>query len=189
MKVYLVRHAETIENVKGFIMGHQHGTISQGGIRQAELIAQKLKDTHFDIARSSDLSRAEYTANVLLKYHPDTKLKLSKELREIDFGKFTGRSKHKVNWEDFPDGGEGLQDIQKRAKVFLDKLYKFHSEKSILLVSHNGFNKAILTILMGKDAKHMDELENQHPTALNIFSVTNSNEYILEVMNNVDHLS
>lgn len=56
--VYIVRHGETAENRQGIIQGHLDTQLNAIGEEQATLVADALKLVPFDIAYSSDLSRA-----------------------------------------------------------------------------------------------------------------------------------
>ncbi|MGE5393024.1 MAG: histidine phosphatase family protein, partial [Candidatus Saccharibacteria bacterium] len=42
MKLFIVRHGETIENAKKVLMGHHPGTLSAIGKKQAKALAKKL---------------------------------------------------------------------------------------------------------------------------------------------------
>lgn len=56
--IYIVRHGETDENRQGIMQGHQNTLLNSEGLAQAQRVADALKSTPFDIAFSSDLSRA-----------------------------------------------------------------------------------------------------------------------------------
>ena len=56
--VYVVRHGETDANRQEIIQGHLDTHLNEAGLAQAELVASALKDVAFDIAFTSDLSRA-----------------------------------------------------------------------------------------------------------------------------------
>ena len=48
MKLVLTRHGETIENKKGIHQGWLPGNRSKQGIKQAELLAERLKSIKID---------------------------------------------------------------------------------------------------------------------------------------------
>lgn len=87
---YLVRHGETEWNVKGLLQGHQDSPLTKKGEQQAHELSVMLSTIHFDAVYSSDLHRAQHTAQILasgrkVKHfsHP--------ALREFNFGKYEGR--------------------------------------------------------------------------------------------------
>lgn len=59
VKVYLVRHGETAANKDGVIQGQLNTQLNEEGIRQAGLLAERLKDVPFQLAFTSDLERAK----------------------------------------------------------------------------------------------------------------------------------
>lgn len=65
-KIYLVRHGETDANRKRIIQGHLDIPLSEIGLEQAALVASALRVIKFDIALSSDLSRATAVSTMTL---------------------------------------------------------------------------------------------------------------------------
>jgi len=57
-RVYLVRHGETEGNRKKIIQGQLDIPLNQTGSDQAARVAEVLRTIKFDVALSSDLSRA-----------------------------------------------------------------------------------------------------------------------------------
>ena len=62
MKIYLVRHGETDWNNEKRLQGWADISLNAKGVKEAEVVAEKLMDVHFDDAFCSDLERAEVTA-------------------------------------------------------------------------------------------------------------------------------
>lgn len=65
-KIYLVRHGETDANRKRIIQGQLDIPLSEIGLEQAALVASALRVIKFDIALSSDLSRATAVSTMTL---------------------------------------------------------------------------------------------------------------------------
>jgi len=61
MKVTIMRHAETPANRERIIQGHQGGTLSDYGKKQAKRVSKRLMYEHIDIIYTSDLKRAVQT--------------------------------------------------------------------------------------------------------------------------------
>ena len=87
MIIYLIRH------------GRQNSTdcnvnvpLSAEGIRQAELLGERMKNYKIDALYSSDLKRAVETAQVAFKDCPELadNIKIRPGIAEIDFGSLTG---------------------------------------------------------------------------------------------------
>ena len=146
MRIIIVRHGETKENHQGILQGHSHGTLSKTGKQQVKKVALRLQKEKIDIAYLSDLGRVVDTAQAILKYHPNTKVFYSKDLREQDHGVFTGVHKSKfhearqrVSFRRFrPKGGESFMQVRQRVRGFYTKLVSKHHKKTILIVSHGA---------------------------------------------------
>ena len=92
MKIYILRHGETVWNFKGITQGRSNNRLSSNGKEQVEKIAIDYKDVKFDEIFVSPLMRTIQTANIMNKYH-NKKLIRDERIIEIDQGKFTGRRK------------------------------------------------------------------------------------------------
>lgn len=155
MKLTVARHGQTEENLAGIVQGHLQGRLTKKGIGQAESLAVRLRDNHFDHIYSSDLDRCVDTAREVVKYHPSTKIELTKDLRETSFGDVEGISKFDVDWEGHqgsfldkkPTNGESISDLRKRVIRFLDQLKKERSNQNILFITHAGPMRVIKSYL------------------------------------------
>jgi len=96
MQLFLVRHGETIENKESIIQGHMPGKLSLKGIKQTEQIAERLKIENFDYIYSSDLARAADTAKTIAKFHPNSNMIFTKNLREQNLGELQGKQRNIV---------------------------------------------------------------------------------------------
>jgi broad specificity phosphatase PhoE len=63
-KVYFVRHGETTYNAEDKVQDHSP-TLTEKGIRQAELVGHRLEHLSFDTLVSSDYERTRQTADVV----------------------------------------------------------------------------------------------------------------------------
>jgi len=157
---YLLRHGKTENNQKSIIMGARIDTpLTESGLANADVLANKLRGIKFDHVYSSDLGRAFITAHIIVeKLKIESKLSPAKELREIDYGDYTYRQKEEVKKECpeyktsaefiFPNG-ESFNLMQKRAVYFVKKLEKEHPNKTILIVSHAGVIRALKCFFNG----------------------------------------
>ncbi|KAF1808882.1 phosphoglycerate mutase-like protein [Eremomyces bilateralis CBS 781.70] len=96
MRLYLIRHGETVDNVAQLYAGSRDSPLTNHGFQQATRLGQHLHSQGVKFSRvfSSDLQRAVKTAEQVLKPHaeqddvvPHTKVAL---IREQDFGSFEG---------------------------------------------------------------------------------------------------
>ena len=124
MKLIVVRHGETEENLKGQMQGHIPGKLTQKGIEQAKKLALRLKDKKIDVIYSSDLARASDNSKIIAEKHPDTPLIFTEKLREISRGEWEGKTAKELGFENYPKGkfwplpkdGESHEELGKRVK-------------------------------------------------------------------------
>ncbi|MGQ0438997.1 phosphoglycerate mutase family protein, partial [Bacillus sp. B-TM1] len=85
--LYVTRHGKTILNTNHRAQGWADSPLVEKGVEVASNLGTGLKDIHFTSAYSSDSGRAIETANLVLKYSKQSKLKLEqrKNLRELNF--------------------------------------------------------------------------------------------------------
>lgn len=150
LKLTLVRHGETEWNAQRRYQGHADVPLSAIGLRQAELVAERLAGEKFDAIYASDLKRASQTAS-----HISEKVGLpflaEPRLREMSFGVLEG-----LRWEEAeekfpemlkawlddynhpPEGGESMDIFLARIAAFREDLLARHTSQNILLVAHGG---------------------------------------------------
>ena len=98
--LYVTRHGKTILNTNHRAQGWADSPLVEKGVEVASNLGMGLKDIHFTNVYSSDSGRAIETANLVLKYSEQSKLKLEKrkDLRELNFGTFEGE-KLEIMWD------------------------------------------------------------------------------------------
>lgn len=157
MKLYIVRHGQTAWNVKNLLQGSTDVELSDVGIKQAEELSKKLDLNKIDICFCSPLKRTRQTANILIKNKID--VIYDDMIVERKFGDYEGKPinfdliiqqwDYKLN--DSSHNIENVQDCLLRAKRFIEKLKEEYSNKTILIISHGSFIKALHFNLVGYD--------------------------------------
>lgn len=201
MKLIITRHGQTYENTKGIIQGQKGpGRLNKLGIKQAKRLAQRLKNEKIDIAYISDIERTEHTAREILKYHKNTKVFYSKELREQGYGFYEGKHKDeflkardisKKQFHQFkPEGGESIIEVQKRIKKFYYGLINKHENETILLVTHGNAIASLLLYLFKKPLSNFEEFIKHHPqnTAITILEIDENNRHKVNLLNCTKHI-
>ena len=67
MKIYFVRHGETLWNKEKKIQGQSDIPLNEYGIELAKITADAMKNISFDVVYTSPLLRAKETAMILIK--------------------------------------------------------------------------------------------------------------------------
>ncbi|GAB6189798.1 alpha-ribazole phosphatase [Marinitoga arctica] len=157
MSLILVRHVETIANIKKVFSGNTDFPITKNGKNQLYFLSNKLKSEKIDYIISSPLKRAKYTALELSKLF-NKNIKYDDRIKEIDFGKFEGKNIEEIQHE-FPEeykrwmenykkycfpNGECFLNFYNRIKSFVDELQK---NKSYLIITHGGVIRLIYILI------------------------------------------
>ncbi|MFA5745411.1 MAG: histidine phosphatase family protein [archaeon] len=200
MRIILTRHGETIGNIEGILQGQNQGKLSIEGKKQAQKLGKRLKTEKIDVIYSSDLKRASDTAKAVHKYHTNTPLIHTEKLRERDFGKLNGIKASTIGYskeKPIPSSFfinkvkkydlESNPDLQKRAKDFIDYLYKKHKKETVLVVSHAGFARALFSAIKGR--KRLDGSSKMlRNTAVSIFEIDEDRKHKIILHNCTKHL-
>ena len=195
--VCFVRHGETEANVTDRLQGQSDTPLNAQGLAQADLVAERLKDEPFDVIFSSDLSRALVTAKKIAAGRPVIPVK---ELREWHFGRWQGMLWKEILCDyseeillfksgspDFePPEGESAGRFLERAEKFMDMLKSEYAGKRILCVSHGGFIKQTLKVVLGlRTFRRLPACEN---TAICRYAAKEEDFWQLVCWNDTSHL-
>jgi len=153
MKLYVMRHGETITNTLHVISGNKEADLTKKGILEAKRAKEKLKNIEFDIVLSSPLSRARITASIVT----DKPVIINQMLIERDYGDFEMKKRKDVDYEGFwnyelnldTNNGESIKNLLNRVKLLIHNLMKKYPDKKVLLVTHSGIARAIHYYITG----------------------------------------
>jgi len=149
MKLFFARHGHTGANANSPIdpkSGEIDEPLNPEGVLQANDLAEKLKDTHFDAIISSPFKRAYQTAEIVNKYH-----NLPVDIDPIWLERGIGEYTDLETWnnlfdfdQDFSlEHSEGLRDFFGRVYGAIDELKQKYADKTVLVVSHGGVHIAV----------------------------------------------
>lgn len=161
MFIYFIRHGESVGNIGGF---HQDAStpLSETGIKQAERLAERLKDKHFDLIYSSDYQRAKSTADIINKklnlpieyWHDLAEVKTPSEIKGKSINdesvlKIKKLIKSNIENTSFKySDEESFDELTQRVDKVINHLITNHSNQTVLLVSHSHTIKAIVARLV-----------------------------------------
>lgn len=139
--LYLMRHGQTLFNVRRKIQGWCDSPLTELGIKQAQIAGKYFKDNNiiFDHAYSSTSERACDT----LEQITDMPYKRLKGLKEWNFGVFEGESEDlnpKLPYGDFfaAFGGETQEELKLRIAKTCAEIMEQEENKVVLAVSHGA---------------------------------------------------
>jgi len=149
-KIFIARHGQTEWSKSGRHTSTTDLSLTLDGEMQAEQLADRLRRESFSQIFCSPLKRALQTADAL-----GEKYTIEEDLQEWNYGEYEGLTTEQIrkaspHWNifDYPTpGGESAQQVQERAKRFLQKIAK--CEGNILLFSHGHFSRALAATWIG----------------------------------------
>jgi broad specificity phosphatase PhoE len=184
-RLYILRHGETDQNAAGVLQGGRNvSKLTTKGISQAETVSRALRDQPIQVVASSDMNRAQHTANIIFDAlsqdngNQSLKRVVHEEFQEMNFGDFEGapifrcdcplmtklrlayckyamKKDHDLKWPG--KDAESIRDVQGRGFRGLQQLFAEHDDRYVCLVAHGGFNKMLISGLMGIDEKHVKQ--------------------------------
>ena len=165
--LYLVRHGETLDNVRQIMQGQTQGQLTEEGIRQAERVSNDMREVALDAVIASDLRRAVDTARIIARPH-GLGVTVTPLLRERDWGGFTGRYIPELKGEAWPDDVETQENLLSRAGEFIAYVRNTFPGKKVLAVGHGIINKAVQAVYYGKSMSEVQRMMNAEVRVLMI---------------------
>ncbi len=197
-EIILVRHGETEWNVTEVFRGRTNIELNETGIKQAELLAEYLRDIKIDTIYSSPLKRALKTAEIIAGEH-QLAVETAAGLIDFDYGQWQGlahqqvKTKYKelyAEWTNNPEkvkipDGESLSDVRKRTVSVVSNVTA-KDKGTVVLVSHRVVNKVLICALLGLDNSHFWNIR-QDMCGITTFIYENG-RFILTEHNNTAYL-
>ncbi len=175
--LYLVRHGQSLFNMQNRIQGKAidaTNTLSELGRHQAENRSKSLQSVSFDTCFSSPIIRCKETAEFLLASRGLQPTFLD-ALKEKEQGIVVGRTRQELfaqypSWNDLTEeerldakpipGEESQRELRDRAFNAIKTITTESPDKTILIVTHGGFMRALYTFLAHKTLRDMWHFEN-----------------------------
>lgn len=145
--IYIFRHGQTDDNANFIFSGDRDAKLTKEGIKQAEILADKIKGIKFDRLISSPQARAIETMKIALSKNDSSKnieVETDQRIRERSYGDLTGKSKMEIqlknpeellkirrSYDFIPPNGESIEMVCGRVGNFCDDLVKDISGKNI----------------------------------------------------------
>ncbi len=167
---YICRHGETENNKNHILSGWSDSPLTELGQSNAISAATKLQGIKIDKIVCRDTGRASNTATIFaIQIGYAGEIEKYKNFREMNYGDLTGK-----NYSEYPDltvdensnyiptNGESLTQMRTRVMECVDRLNSLNSEKSILIVAHDGTINSIRSDFKGISMGQADLTHNPH---------------------------
>jgi len=175
----LARHGQSEWNLKNLFTGWKDPGLTELGVEEAREAGRRLKalGIQFDIAFTSDLSRAQRTCKLILEEigQPELKTIADQALNERDYGDLSGLNKDdaRARWGEEqvhlwrrsydvqPPGGESLKDTVARVLPYYIREILPHVMRGerVLVAAHGNSLRALVMVLDGLNSKTIPSLE------------------------------
>ena len=166
--LWLVRHGESTWNSLGLIQGHADGpTLTEKGRQQSAQAADRLRGGAIEAIYASDLVRAQETA-AFVGTALGLPVRYDRALRERCFGVLEGLPMSTLDPGDSgisgdcvvdasarPEGGESLDELYKRAGIFVEWLVVQQHTGDVVVVTHGGTIRALRAYCSGMSMSGM----------------------------------
>ena len=196
----MVRHGATVLSAEDRFAGATDVALSDEGREQTQRLAERLSRENFVAVYASPLSRTMETARILAAPHK-LPVQARDGLREINHGRWEQMTRREVEqkfpaeaaeWERdpytfAPVGGESGLQVTARALPVLIDLVRGHPAENILVVSHKGTIRLLLSSLLGFDPRRYRDNLDQKPAALNIVDFKDPVRSRLTLFNDTAH--
>jgi broad specificity phosphatase PhoE len=160
-RLYLVRHGEVEERYHRVFGGRLDMALSALGQEQAEALARYLQRVPFDAIYASPMRRVQQTLDRLVQNQKPQPI-LIDELREVDFGAWTGLSWEEVNdrfgvsayqWlEQLEQGAiqraEPISAFRQRIEIAIERILEDGPGRTAAVVCHGGVIRMLLAIFL-----------------------------------------
>ncbi len=175
MRLFLVRHAQPTDDVRGRCYGTLDVGLSEAGRREVEALSTALAGEPVTAVVSSPARRACETAAPIAAAHR-VAVEIDDGLRELDFGELEGRTYDEIaeslpalyaEWMTSPTtvrfpGGEGYEDLRQRAQAAVAALRARYEGGLVVAVTHGGVVRAVVAGVLGIPSERIFRLAVDH---------------------------
>ena len=180
-RIFLIRHGATAWSYGDQrFCGSTDLELSDAGLREAELVADRLATEPLAAVYATSLIRSRQTAEAIAARH-GLPVQAVAELREANFGEWEGLNYAEIverypelnaararnPAEAAPPGGEDLHQVTARAVPAFLILAERHREEEIVVVGHNTINRVLLCHLLDMPLENYKRIL-QSPAAVNV---------------------
>lgn len=196
ISLYLIRHGQTLDNIKNRFSGITDSVLSDKGLEQSFKTIELLKNKEFEYIYTSPLKRSYFIGKRL---NSKKELKYILDFREMDFGIFenlTIKEIKKNHNEEFKKmieeqfeynfiKGENIIGFHNRVINSLENILE-NKKGDICICAHAGVIRCIISHLISKShIYHWNfKIDNCSITKINI----ENNFSVLEKLNDINHL-
>ena len=178
-RLILVRHGQSVWNAANRFTGWTDVDLSEKGVEEADEAGLQLADIRFDVVHTSDLIRAQRTAEIIMAHNrasgDDVPTRYDWRLNERHYGALQGLNKAETaekhgaeqvhvwrrSYDVAPPEGESLEmTAQRTIPYFIDEIVPdLGGDLNVLVSAHGNSLRSIVMHLEGISSEEIVSLE------------------------------
>jgi broad specificity phosphatase PhoE len=199
VKIYLVRHGQTIWNRDHLFQGQSDVDLTALGKEQSLQVGIAISQINPCKLYSSPLARTKYIAEIASQ-RTEAKIELLNEMKELDLGDLEGKTGVELrnnwphiidDWRETPStiimpNGESFSDLHDRTTRCFYELEQLEECEVMVIVTHNFVIKSLVCEILGltMDSLHKINIDLGSISRIDIDGENRS----IGLLNNVSHL-
>ena len=202
MRLYLIRHGESLWNAQDRIQGHGDSPLSAIGTSQATRLGRHLAGAPIGAIYTSRLLRARQTAEIV----GDTMrapVIVRPDLHEIGLGAWEGKTPDEVNahfdngfeaWRSRPTSvhipdAEPIASFRQRAVAAIESVIRETRVESAAIITHGGVIISYLAHVLGADFDFLLRRLRINNTGVTILEALDAEHPSVLTVNDLQHLN
>lgn len=200
-KVYIVRHCQSLGNVKDLFQGVSDLDITERGGEQLKCLSERFSNIYLDKVYSSPLIRTQKTAKAIVG-NRDIPILIKDSLIEINGGYIEGRPFDETfgadpelldTWlnhpQDFaPKGGEPMRVSYQRIWDSVKEIAQENKGKTVACATHGGVIRCLNCKLVLNDIEKLKEIPIADNTGVTLIEFDDELNPKIVFMNDASHL-
>lgn len=189
-RLFLLRHAEVEAAYHQTFGGTVDMNLSEFGLKQAALLVPFLKEFSLDAIYSSPMKRVQQTIEQVLPEVDHQSHQILPDLREVDFGSWTGLKWHDVidvhgqsafDWLKHLEQGEikeaePMISFEGRTRLALNTILDHPDHHHVLVACHGGVIRMILSHLLDLPLQKLQHFDVDYASITEVHVRTDINE-------------
>lgn len=155
MKLYIVRHGETLENANNCLVGRLNSSLTENGKKQAYQDYLYFQDKDIHVILSSPLDRCKQTAEIISG--GNYPIIYTDKLLGRDHGEFTGVPKESIDFDEYWNyylnkqykSAESVVDLYNRVASVIEEIKEKYNDKNVIIVTHSGVIRVLYYYFKG----------------------------------------
>ena len=194
LNIYFLRHGETEASKTGGFCGTSDVELTTEGMMMAKDFAVAYQSVPWKAIFCSPMRRTIATAKPLCEL-TGMEMQLRDGLKEIDFGKWEGKTPAEVNreyhdeyvrwqsepgWNAPPDGERAI-DIARRSSEVIEEIETNYPDGNVLVVAHKATIRIMLCSLLGIDVGRYRDRINMPVAAVSVLEFCQQGPRLLKL--------